>query len=244
MSQGKSVFKLDTLKCTPSCTIRERQNNLCITNYFPKKEDNFNILDIVINQTRYELFNNFDPSVVNGKFIKEKGAKIIIKRTNEKNEDDNDIDLTECEEMLKEHYNISLDEYLYLFRIDIEQEGMAVPSFEYELLYPIETQNLQKLNLTICKDVKVKIDIPFNLTDDLEKYNSSSPYYNDICYTFTSGSGTEEYSPKNFERKLSSLIIFPKLVYNIDTGEYYKLTKNFSLFLCVAIKFWRLRQDL
>ena len=182
---------LDTLKCTSGCTILERQNNLCITNYFPKKEDNFNILDIVINQTRYELFNNFDTSVVNGKFIKERGAKIIIKRTNEKNEGDNDLDLTECEDMLKEHYNISFDESLYLFRIDIEQEGMAVPSFEYELLYTIETQNLQKLNLTICKDVKVKIDIPFNLTDDLEKYNTSSPYYNDICYITDSDEGTD-----------------------------------------------------
>ena len=75
--------------------------------------------------------------------------------------------------------------------IEIEQEGMAVPSFEYELLYPIDSPNLQKLNLTICKDVKVKIDIPFNLTDDLEKYNSSSPYYNDICYVADSEDGTD-----------------------------------------------------
>ena len=57
---------------------------------------------------------------------------------------------------------------------------------------------------------------------------------NDTLYfgemTFTSSSGTEDIIPKNFDRKLSSLIILPKIVYNIDTGEYYTLIKNFSLF--------------
>ena len=43
--------------------------------------------------------------------------------------------------------------------------------------------------------------------------------------TFTSTSGLDEITPKNFERRLASLIIFPKVVYNIDTGEYYKLEK-------------------
>ena len=182
---------LDTLICTGHCTIAQRQNNLCITNYFPSKEDNFNILDVVINQTRYELFNNFDHSVVNGKAIKEPGANIIIKRSDDKGGSDNELDLTECEVLLKEHYNISQNESLYLFRIDIEQDGMAVPSFEYELLFPLNGSNLQKLNLTVCKDVKVKIDIPFNLTNDLEKYNTSSPYYNDICYITDSEEGTD-----------------------------------------------------
>ena len=182
---------LDSLKCTSGCTIIERQNKICIANYIPTKEDNFNILDKVIEQTRYELFNNFDPSVVNGKFIEENGAKIIIKRTNEGNDNDNAIDLSECEELLKEHYNISKNESLFMLRIDIEQVGMAVPTFEYELLFPIDSPNLKKLNLTVCKDVKVDVTIPFNISDDLEKYNSSSPYYNDICYITDSEDGTD-----------------------------------------------------
>ena len=39
---------------------------------------------------------------------------------------------------------------------------------------------------------------------------------------FTPLSGTEDIKPKQFEKKLTSLIKFPKLAYNIDTGEYYK----------------------
>ena len=37
----------------------------------------------------------------------------------------------------------------------------------------------------------MNININFNLTTDLEKYNSSSPYYNDICYIADSEDGTD-----------------------------------------------------
>ena len=43
--------------------------------------------------------------------------------------------------------------------------------------------------------------------------------------TFTSSSGTEDICPKSFEKRLSNLFKLPKLAYNIDTGEYYKLPK-------------------
>ena len=43
--------------------------------------------------------------------------------------------------------------------------------------------------------------------------------------TFTSSSGTEEIITNNFEKRLSSLINLPKVVYNIDTGEFYNITK-------------------
>lgn len=43
--------------------------------------------------------------------------------------------------------------------------------------------------------------------------------------TFYSASGTEDIIPKNFEKRLASLIKLPKIVYNIDSGKYYKLKK-------------------
>ena len=45
--------------------------------------------------------------------------------------------------------------------------------------------------------------------------------------TFETSSGTEDISPSHFEKKLSSLLILPKLAYNIDTGEYYEWGKKF-----------------
>ena len=38
---------------------------------------------------------------------------------------------------------------------------------------------------------KVSILIPISITDNLDKLNSSSGYFNDICYTATSEDGTD-----------------------------------------------------
>lgn len=44
--------------------------------------------------------------------------------------------------------------------------------------------------------------------------------------TFTSDNGEEEYIPKSFLKRLASLIKLPKLIYDIDTGEYHYLQKQ------------------
>ena len=54
-----------------------------------------------------------------------------------------------------------------------------------------ETNNLEKLNLTICEGSKIPIIIPVEINDDLDKFNTSSGYYNDIYYTTTSEDGTD-----------------------------------------------------
>ena len=47
------------------------------------------------------------------------------------------------------------------------------------------------LNLNKCEKSKISISIPIKLTEQLDKFNSSSAYYNDICYTTTSEDGTD-----------------------------------------------------
>ena len=68
---------------------------------------------------------------------------------------------------------------------------MKIPKIEYEVYYPILSSNLEKLNLTICKHTKIDISIPVDIDEDLDIYNSSSGYYNDICYTYTTKDGTD-----------------------------------------------------
>ncbi len=48
--------------------------------------------------------------------------------------------------------------------------------------------------------------------------------------TFTSSSGVEEIEPKSFEKKLTSYLKLPKIVYDFDKGEYYRLFKPISLY--------------
>ena len=101
------------------------------------------------------------------------------------------IDLGECEYLLRDYYNISINEKLYMKKIEVIQEGMKIPKIEYDVYCPLFGTNLIKLNLTVCSNSKISISIPMIITEDLDKLNSSSGYYNDICYTTTSEDGTD-----------------------------------------------------
>ena len=51
---------------------------------------------------------------------------------------------------------------------------------------------LFKLNLSVCENSRIDISIPININgNEIDKYNSSSDYYNDICSTTTSKTGTD-----------------------------------------------------
>ena len=178
---------IDSLNCVSTCTIEQRQNKFCMTNYNTKNQESNEVIDTVINQIRDQLINNFDESIVGEKQINENGVNISINKLNNENMDDNDINLGECEDRLKKHYNISETESLYMLRIDVEQKGLQVSALEYEILYPINgSRNLVKLDLSICHDIKINRVISINITDDIEKYIKNGPYYNDICYIIDS----------------------------------------------------------
>ena len=123
---------------------------------------------------------------------------IIVKFTstsNQKNnEKENDINLNlgKCEDNLKSIYNISINDSIYILEVISNEPGMNIPKIEYELYYPLNnSDNLNKLDLSLCKDTKIEISISVQINDTLDKYNSSSDYYNDICTTITSSDGTD-----------------------------------------------------
>ena len=64
---------------------------------------------------------------------------------------------------------------------------MKIPKIEYEIYYPFyNNNNLTKLDLNLCQGTKIEILIPVEINDILDKSNSKSCYYNDICYEKTS----------------------------------------------------------
>ena len=69
---------------------------------------------------------------------------------------------------------------------------MKIPKIEYEIYHPLyNTNNLTKLDLIACKDTKIEISISVKINDTLDKYNSVSDYYKDICSKTTSKNGTD-----------------------------------------------------
>ena len=174
----KPFILIESVTCVLNCTINQRQNKLCITGYISENKADYYVFDTILEQTKNELTKNFSESVVNDNIITEGGANIKITKIDE----DIDINFGKCKDKLKGHYNISDKESLYLLKITVEQEGMMVPSYEYELYYPIHGKNLEKLDLTLCQGYKINITKKVNLTQEVQKHNSSSLYYNDICY--------------------------------------------------------------
>ena len=188
--------------------------NCYINNPFEIITSEINVLNIettsmkinfVSNQTNIILyiienlindFNNMDINNGNDSKVIYKNKQILLTSViNQKNhEEENNItmDLGQCEDTLKNSYNISNDAPLYIIQIISEEIGMKIPIIEYQIYYPLYNDNeLIKLNLSLCQDTKIDLSISVKIDGKLEKYNPRSDYYNNICFKTTSESGTD-----------------------------------------------------
>ena len=138
-------------------------------------EFNFTDIDYIINKTFFENNN----------------IKYTFTRINSQYENKSTIDLGQCEDILKNEYNITIFSSIYILQIIYEETGIKIPKIEYDLYYPLYNNSLIKLNLSLCQGTKVEISFPVKINEVLDKYNPSSDYYNDICYKATSESGTD-----------------------------------------------------
>ena len=190
---------IKTQQCVNNCSISERQKNLCKINYESQDNKiNNEAEEKAVENIKEELTKEFNTSDIDkgtNIVIEQKGSTITISTTeNQKNEKSSNmttIDLGECEYKIKDEYNIPKNKSLYILKIDVKQEGLKIPKIEYEVYYPLFGRELIKLNLTVCENSKIDLSIPVILSDSLDKINSSSDYYNDICYTYTSEDGTD-----------------------------------------------------
>ena len=181
-------------KC-PYGTLINEINGLCI--------DNYNGSDDFVSYLQNMLINNLNTTDLDNGLdyiYTYKDGKIIYTITtpsnqvNNKDHNSTKIFLNECEDRIKNGYNISENNSLYILKIDNYLiDGRNTPNVEYEIYYPLSDNKLEKANLTLCSDLKIEISIPANLSlNEIDKYNASSGLYNDICYTLTSESNTDK----------------------------------------------------
>ena len=77
--------------------------------------------------------------------------------------------LGECENILRNYYKISKETTLFILKIDKYEEGFLIPIIGYEI-YNSKAKKI--LNLSICKDEKININIPLSINENnLFKYN-------------------------------------------------------------------------
>ena len=104
------------------------------------------------------------------------------------------LNFEQClEELINDNVNdLNEKDFLYLLRVDVEQDGMKFPNFFYEIYQSLGNNYLDILNIKRCEDIKTIINL-YNayLEEKVDKYNSSSGYYNDICHTAKSKYNTD-----------------------------------------------------
>ena len=116
------------------------------------------------------------------------------------NQNISSIDLGECENKIKEKYNILETEPLIILKVDSKNEDLTITYVQYEIYNP---KTFEQLDLSICKDYPININFPLLLDPKIELlyqslnesgynlFNPNDSFYNEICTTFKTENNTD-----------------------------------------------------
>ena len=165
-----------------------KENYINITNYMStsiyiddyfknmnKSNNNITNRDIILVNIRNELKNHCLDTIIDN--IIEKGkTDLIIKdknivyqlttlynQNNIEYKNITTINFGECETKLRDYYNISNNISLLFLKIEIFEDGFLIPIIEYEI-YNSKTK--EKLDLNICKFIKINLNIPVKIDEN------------------------------------------------------------------------------
>ena len=114
--------------------------------------------------------------------------------------DISNIDLGECENILKDNNGIPRTEQLIIYKTDIRKNDYSTTYVLYEVYNPFD---LSKLNVSECLDVPISINVPVKFNDNLQTlynslnesgyniFNENDTFYNDFCAKYTTINGTD-----------------------------------------------------
>ena len=159
----ESPFEIIEIQhCVSNCTISQLNNKLCKLNFKSNNKTEMNeILEKMVENIRDKLINSLDldTSIIDeGEdiIIQEKEISVTITNNNNQKKQINsktnatNIGFEKCETKLKNQYNISENESLYILKMDIKQEGYKISKMQYEVYYPLNGDSkLHLLNLSI-----------------------------------------------------------------------------------------------
>ena len=155
-----------------------------------------------INKTKEEIENNFD-EIMNiieiGKKYKLDGDNynITITPINDISIFNSSyIELMECENILRNKYDLSSKEILTILQIEIDKN--TENSLTNQIEYVIYIENKTKLDLSYCNGLRIKINyeikdksilnksmINYYSNMDIDIFNINDSFFNDICYPFS-----------------------------------------------------------
>ncbi len=157
-----------------------------------------------------DIYLNIKTELINSNYTEDnkiiKTPSITFQLTNLDYQNNNNnlnvsyIDLGECENKLKEVYNIPKEYELIIFKIDIQNTNRTLTYVQYEVYNPV---TFNQLDLDVCNNMLINITIPANLDSEISAlyqslindgynlFNSSDIFYNDICTPYTTINKTD-----------------------------------------------------
>ena len=152
------------------------------------------------------------------------------------------INFTNCENILRQVYNIPNNESLLFYKIDYSSK-LNVSSGSDSISYNVFDENGIKLNLSYCENTTININIPLSKIENsslinktlFSEYNNSgkdiydknSGFYSDICDVY-SDNGTD----LTLDDRRSN--IFPNVSINCSDGCNYKGIDEYNYIKCIC----------
>ena len=194
-------------------------NTYIIDNFDNTENNKYNItdnIDEVNNIITYEkiindLIPNYDPETT-FEIISEGDENVVFQITTSKNQlqalynnslNNNNlsiIDISQCENKLKQAYNLNANDNLILLKKEKKSNKPSEKDIQFEIYEPY---NKTKLNISLCEDINANIYIKAELSEEInyafeklkelgyDMFNINDPFYQDICTTFKSQGETD-----------------------------------------------------
>ena len=109
------------------------------------------------------------------------------------------VDIGECEKLIRIQENLKEEEDLIILKTDIKSANYKATYVQYEIYTPNKT----KVDLKVCQNTSIYINIPIHLSQEIESlyislnesgynlFNSNDSFYNDVCTPYTSEKGID-----------------------------------------------------
>ena len=128
------------------------------------------------------------------------GFSFMIKNTNDEVEDNvTQVDFSNCEKILREKNNLSDSYNLSILQINTKSSDERVLTDTVQ--YKIYDEDGNEMDLSVCNNVKIKINYVINDNDildmtklskfkdmDVDIINIEDDFFNDICYSYSNSS--------------------------------------------------------
>ena len=194
--QSTFIPTISTTIFSPSCSFNSYKNNSCS---FENESD-----EGILSKLR-EILDTYPAKGAKLTVNSHKGYAFQIAETLKEKKLINPnnfsaIYLGECEQKLKDHYQINTDEPLIVLTFEKLTNNVSEKYVQYEVYNPI---TFDKLELSVCEDTEIDIYIPLNLSEEAENlykdlmeqgydpFNINDKFYREICTPYKSENGTD-----------------------------------------------------